>query len=276
MLQGITNNRRNSMGVVIVAALIVIIAGVGFFLIQKDLSGPRSALPPPAPNGTTTPQIKVIPPGDTSQGRTAPPYQGEPVATLTADPVALKQIPEDIYAKSKSELGDLARELAKNPRQPDLWMRVAYIKRFYNDYIGARDAYEYINRISESDPLPFYNLGLLYGYYLHEPAKAKEKLDAALLRDPENVSYRIGISDFYREVMHDNATAGKILLDGLVKVPGETDLLIALGAFYRATGDIPQAITYYEKALAKNDMAPAEKASLAKEVDRLKQQIGQP
>ena len=80
-------------------------------------------------------------------------------------------------------------------------MEVARIKHFYNDDRGAADAYEYLNIIASGDPIPFYNLGMIYAYNLKEPARALPKFQAAIKRDPQSAVYHLGLAGFYREVV---------------------------------------------------------------------------
>ena len=251
------------------AVLVAWKAGKLSLFFTPSISTPNTAnLPPIDSSGPAeNPTINVLP----LENRQVPTYQGRPVHVMEADPEVLKQIPPETHQKSKTELADLAVKLADNPRRPDDWMRVAFIKRFYHDYLGARDAYEYLNILNAGDPVPFYNLGSLYGYYLKEPAQAVPKFEEGLQLDPANVSFYTGLADFYREVMNDPPSAEKVLFRGLAKVPADANLLIALGAFYKITGDIPKAVEYYEKVLAVSTLANSERPRITAELEQLKQ-----
>lgn len=220
---------------------------------------------------SVSPQVEEAAPTSTPSPASPPPYRGAGVDVLNADPVFLKQVPKDYYEKSKRELADLAVKLAENPNQPQLWMRVASVKHFYNDDAGAADAYEYMNRIS-SDPVGYYNLALVYGYNLKQPQKAIPKFESALKYNPWNTSFYIGFANFYREVLNDLPAAEKVLLEGETKVPAEVGLYAALGSLYKAMADTTKAIVYYEKALAMRDLSRGEREALAAEIERLKNQ----
>lgn len=222
------------------------------------LAAPAPAEPPPAP---------IARPSSTAS---APPYTGAAVQTIAADPDILKQVPAETYERSKAELADFAVKLAESPRQPDDWIRVAFIKRFYGDYAGAADAYEYINLIAEGDGLPFYNLAGLYGYYLKEPALAIPKYEAAIQRDPMNPSFYHGFASFYLEVLHDAPSAERMFLQGLEKIPTDVDLIVALAALYRDAGNVPKAIAYYERALGVGTLPPANREAVEADLARLK------
>lgn len=256
---------------VIAAVLVVLAALTGVIIWQKYFRSPSDASDTPPSPIVTTPSATPPPPSASGGAplQQAPAYTGSPVQNLLADAEVLKQIPADTYEKSRRELTELAVKLASNPRSTDDWMRVAFIKRFYHDYLGARDAYEYLNRIDESNALPFYNLGGLYGYYLKEPSQAILKYEAAIARDPTNASYYTGWADFYREVAGDLAAAERVLKQGLNRVPDDANILIGLAVVAERRGDLNQAIGYYERVLAGLNSSGSQRAAIEAEIERL-------
>lgn len=265
-----TDRRR----IVIAAAIIIILIALGaaiawqqYFRSPSDAPGTLPspivtappATPPPAPSGVEGPPA-------------TPAYTGAAVQTLNPNADILKQVPADTYEKSRNELAGLAVSLAANPRDADGWMRVAFIKRFYGDYAGTRDAYEYLNVIAGGDGLSFFTLAGLYGYYLKEPGKAIPKYEAALQRDPMNPAYYSGFADFYREVMKDLPAAERVLERGLAKAPADTDLMVSYAALSEMMGKTARAIEYYEKVLARSDLGAPRRAAIIADVSRLKAQ----
>ena len=132
--------------VAVVAVFILAAAGLAAWKVWKPafisfwpkaLPQSPTILPPVATTSPVEPVGAIVSPPVSG---VTPPYQGEPVHIMEADPEVLKQIPVEIYQKSKDELADLAVKLAQNPRQPDEWMRIAFIKRCYHEDIGARVA----------------------------------------------------------------------------------------------------------------------------------------
>lgn len=268
-------SQRRRIGITVIAlAVLAILGGAVLWQVRRAGNGrtpPAAVLPPVTPPPGTPP---AKPPPSTGSGQappqSAPAYTGAPAQELHADQEFLKQVPADTYDKSRKELALLAVSLAANPRDASGWMRVAYIKRFYGDYAGARDAYEYVNVIAEGDALPFYNLAGLYGYYLKEPAKAIPKYQAALQRDPMSPDYYIGFADFYREVMQDLPAAERVLERGLAKIPNETNFMISYAALSKAMGKTARAIEYYETVLASAALGAPQRAAITAEVERLK------
>lgn len=243
---------------------------VGFAFRQRMNAPPRlsfAALPQSLqPIATTS---DALPPA-VATAAAAPPYRGAPVAVLRGDPAVIARLPAATHQQSLRDLERFAASLAENPLQPNLWMWVAHVKQLNGDYAGTRDAYEYLNVIAERDGLPFYNLAVIYGYYLKEPSRAEAKYEAALEREPLNTSYYTGFSDFYRQVRGDLERAAATLRRGLEQLPGDTNLFIALAALYREVGDRASAIRYYEAALESGGLGSGGRAAILEELERLR------
>ena len=229
------------------------------------------------PDSTAPPTSSILPPLATSSPGGSPPaldrsspYRGAPVTELKPDLKLLAGIPEATYQRSLSELGALAGRIAENPHDTESWMRVAFIKHFYSDDLGARDAYEYLNVVANDYALPFYNLANLYGYYLKDPIKAIPKYQAAIARDSLEVSYYIGFAEFYRDVLGDRDRGFEVLRAAEAKTPGNPTLWTTLAAFYKGRDNPAEAIRYYEKALSFSALGPNERAAIVVEVERLK------
>ena len=200
----------------------------------------------------------------------APAYTGLPVQALNPSADILKQVPADTYEKSRKELVEFAVLLAANPQDASGWMRVAYIKRFYGDYAGTRDAYEYLNVIAPSDALPFVNLAGLYGYYLKQPARAIPKYEAAIRLDAMNPAYYLDFANFYREVAQDLPAAERVLEQGLAKIPTDVNLMVSYAALSETVSKTARAIEFYERILARTDLEVQQRTVIRAEVDRLK------
>lgn len=189
------------------------------------------------------------------------PYRGAPVNDLAADPSVVAQAPH-LLGLAEAELDDLDAKLAEDPGQIELWKRVASIKHFFNDDLGARDAYEYVNQIAPGDALAFYNLGLIYGYNLKEPAKAEAKLARALELSPFAASFYLGFANFHRDVRGDAPRAEAILRDAYGFVPLDPSIHTALALLLREKGDSAGALEFYQKALATGDLSAGERAAI--------------
>lgn len=128
-----------------------------------------------------------------------PLYAGQPVYFLGNDPT-WQQLPTDAAAKQKQYLAQLAETLKENPNDFDGWMAVGIHKKFFNNYEGARDAWEYAKLLVPEQQVPYLNLANLYAYYLNDRAKAEANYLAAAELDLSNIygSYT-ALAGFYRD-----------------------------------------------------------------------------
>lgn len=214
---------------------------------------------------TTTPAGNNLP-----IGNSFPIYQGEAVQTLNPNAEFLKQVPPEVLEKSKIELAELSEKLQKQPNSPQDWFRVAYIKHFYGDDIGARDAYLYLIAIKPDDAISVYNVAVLFGYYLHDSKQAIAYFERVLRLDPRNESFYLGFADFYRDAEKDVTLTEKVLLTGLTSLPGNVNLMSALAGNYALMGRFDLAISYYERVLASGGLTASLQESVTTELNRLK------
>ncbi|MEK7629036.1 MAG: hypothetical protein AAB394_00750 [Patescibacteria group bacterium] len=159
---------------------------------------------------------------------------------------------DDIVEKKRGDLKVLAAVLNASPMGNagvDDWIAVGVIKKFFNDYEGVRDVWEYAGVLYPDNALSFANLGNLYAFYLHNNVKAELNFKKAIKNDPYQPSYYLGFADFYKNVYTEKkAEAPKILLDG-IKVIKDVNLVLSLATYYRDTGDKANALKYYEEIL---------------------------
>lgn len=196
-----------------------------------------------------------------------PVYRGEPVAVLIEGNLG-GGFSESYKAKLRAELGGLAKKVASGDGMFDDWMRIGVIKKIFRDFAGARDAWEYAGSVYTLNPLPFYNLGDLYGSYLKDFPRAESAFQHVIKLDSKQGGFYTALADLYRYFY----TAKKDLVvptveRGLQTLPNDANLLLYLGSYYRDdVKDTTKAIFYYEKVLAQD---PGNIA-LKSEIDRLK------
>ena len=128
-----------------------------------------------------------------------PIYKGQAISFLGDDSI-INDLPKDAVDKRRQLLADLSIKLKENPLDFEGWMTVGFIKKFFNNYEGARDALEYAKYSGVNNALPYLNLGNLYGYYLKDFKKAEGNFLAAVDRDPlESFATRYNLAGFYRD-----------------------------------------------------------------------------
>ncbi len=172
----------------------ILIGGLAILLlviIIKTFTPPRPSespfTPVGEPLGVNTPNVNV------------PPYAGEAIPIIGTDPI-ISELPEEAVGRQKGFLAELAATLAVNPIDYDGWIAVGIHKKFFNNYIGARDAWEYAKLIEPNQPKTYLNLGNLYAYYLRDLRLAEENFLAATQRDISNFSGSYHTTaNFYRD-----------------------------------------------------------------------------
>jgi tetratricopeptide (TPR) repeat protein len=157
-------------------------------------------------------------PTDTTTGH-AP--QGAPVPNLDRPIVIPASFREENAARAKEEIQKLTAALKENPANGPLWGTLGLKRQGVEDYEGAREAYEYALALSPRNGVTAENLGVLYGYYLHEPLKAEKYFRQAL--DIESLEYRyLRLHDLYKDIMKNTAKTRAILEQGLKEYPRNT------------------------------------------------------
>jgi len=155
-----------------------------------------------------------------------PLYTGDPIENIGNDPF-IKMVPAAYLEKYKKELAELNDALINNKSDVDKWLRVGVIKKFFNNYLGARDAWEYAKLINPNHSTVYYNLGGLYSHYLRDYSKAEENYLKAIMIDP-NLSYLyLGLADFYHTFVGNTAKALETVKQGLLALPNDASLLKA-------------------------------------------------
>ena len=225
--------------IIFIIPLALLIIGVGFWLLLKN---------------------KEVQIGD---------YRGEPIEEIGNDP-SIKNFPPAAVEKNQNRLKELAATLRKDPKFWNAWMEVGQLKKFFNNYKGAVDAYEYVKVNSPEDPLVYYNLANLYGAYLGDYPKAEEYYLKAVSYGPNEEYIYLGFAEFYRDfykAKYDQIE--NLLLEGLKKVPNYTNLLIQLAYYYKSVNDNQNAIKYFSQLLNAQDIGADQKQAFREEIKAL-------
>lgn len=169
--------------------------------------------PLPEINVTVTPDVGSL-----------PLYKGRAIDDIGNDPF-IQQVPPEYLQKYTVELADFKVSLARNPADADAWIRVGVLKKFFNDYLGARDAWEYAKVVNPWYSTAYYNLGDLYGWYLKDFPRAEENYLKAIEVDPTLAYLYISLAEFYNVVYKTkSAQAVEVIRRGLEVLPDDADL----------------------------------------------------
>lgn len=207
-----------------------------------DFSGLENTL-----NATTTSEGVTV--KDISEGENFFSYEGQDIADIGNDSF-ISRVPESQVEKYKAELLRLKGVLTENPTNVDGWIGVGLIKKFFNNYTGARDAWEYAKYLNNTNSLVYYNLGNLYGMFIKDYREAEENFLKAIELEKKSVDYYIGAADFYRNFYTEKKEkAGEILEKGMREVPNDISLLVYTADYYKETGNKERALELYKKVL---------------------------
>lgn len=197
---------------------------------------------------------------------TTPKYNGRPLGEIRLGKGF--EAPQELISKHTKELAVLATALNKNPLGSGGvadWIAVGVIKKFFNDYEGARDAWEYAGVLYPHNALSFANLGSLYGFYLNDKTKAEFNYGHSIQDDPYQPSYYLGLADFYSQVDTINKSkVPEVILAGLQYIQ-DPNMLLYLANFYKNDGDKANAVKYYQEVLK---VAPGQ-AGIKEEIEKL-------
>lgn len=249
-------------GAIIVLAIII----VANFIFKGDVSVPTN-------NSNNTDNSENSPVGNSNSSanvsdqnivtREVPPYSGRPINEVRFGTGF--SAPQSAITQKTKDLNVLLVALGKDPFNINDWITVGIIKKFFNDYEGARDAWEYVTILYPRDPLAFENLGNLYALYLHDNAKAEYSYKKAIENNSLEPSFYIALADFYKNFLGDNSKAIDTLLSGLEKIK-DVNLFLSIASLYRDIGDKANAVKYYQEVLKISPNQPG----IQEEIDRLK------
>jgi len=105
------------------------------------------------------------------------------------------------------------------------WVELGLLRKFIEDYAGAREAWEYASKLAPKNSISFLNLGTLYGYYLQDPLAAERNFLTSIQNDKTDPGAYIKTADFYLEVMKDKSRARAIIDRGLNANPASPELV---------------------------------------------------
>lgn len=261
---------RVNKNILIVLAIVLILAVIiiANFVFNKDIdlkTGDQSNQTSSQNNNSSSNVSENITQDNNQTGvaQEYPEYSGRPINEVRFG-VGFSA-PENVIVQKTKDLNDLKTALEKDPFNINDWIAVGITKKFFNDYEGTKDAWEYATVLYPNDPLAFENLGNLYALYIHDNQKAEYYYKNAIENNPIEPSFYIALSDFYKNFLNDNSKAINIILSG-VYIVEDINLFIKLASLYKDIGDKTNAIKYYQEVLKISPNHPG----IQEEIDRLK------
>ncbi len=214
-------------------------------------------------NATSTPN--PIP----AEKPVGPKYKGQALNYL-GSPEILAKYPKEFVEKKRAILLELAEAVNKNPIQAERWTDIGLIKKSFDNYVGSRDAWEYLNVIKPSDAMNHYNLGNLYGFYLSDFKRAEDNFQKAIQLTPTLPDFYLGLAMFYRDAYKEKyGLVDDVLLDGLKNIPSDPNIIIDLAYYYKSIGDKENAIQRFSQLLKSPLISGAQQEAFKEEVATL-------
>lgn len=186
---------------IIVYSLLILVIAIGGLLIavnnkkEDTIAENPVNVPPESLSGEETSKEKPV----IAQPPTFPPYAGQPILVFGSDSI-MSQLPPTSVENYKKDLATMAEALRKNPYSFNDWLSVGIFKKFFSNYEGARDAWEYAAILIPEQPVVRLNLANLYGYYLKDFKKAEKNYLTAIALDGHNILSSLNsLAGFYRD-----------------------------------------------------------------------------
>ena len=132
-------------------------------------------------------------------------------------------IADETKELAKSKIEEVRGNLRENADLRSSWLDLASYYKLIGDFEGAREVWEYMISKDDSDYVPCYNLGNLYGYYLKDFGKAEEYYNKAIEKNPNYIASYATFYDFYIDYEKPDLAEG-VLIQGLEANPDNPEL----------------------------------------------------
>jgi len=236
-------------------------AAAGFYVTGGEKSEPS----PAAENQNDRVVIEEI-----KSDSAIPKYSGQTLEYL-ADPAVIAKYPAQFVEGKKEQFEKALKAVAADPQNSEHWLDIGLLKNTFNNYAGARDAWEHAKLLEPGQSVIWYNLANLYGNYLGNFDAAERHFQKAIALEPDSAYLYIGLASFYRDFYTKKSDqVDDVLLAGLKQIPDDANFFLGLGFYYKSAGDPEKAIEYFEKFLKAPDTSEAQKAAIEREIAALK------
>lgn len=213
---------------------------------------------------TTTPAVTMTDPKV---------YKGQALSFL-AGLEALSKYPTEFVEAYKDRLSNAIAMIKESPNDSVYWIEIGLVKKTFDNYIGARDAWNYATVLDPKNSVIYHNLGNLYALYLKDVTKAEKNYKLSLALDPMSAQPYLTLADFYKDFYPGKANLAEgVLLEGLNMLPNDGNLILNLALYYKSTGNKWEAIEYFEKFLALPDLTGTQQAAVKTEIEALKSPV---
>ena len=261
-----TNQQKNFLALIIIILLI----GATAVYIYKDLN--KSDLKPPTQPTKDEQRSVSIETDQSNQGS----YKVEVVddvnnngKTTAKTPkmpkldlpvVNYSHIDDAAFEIAAKNIGILAEELKKNPKNELNWLNLAIFRKMLGDYQASVEILNYVAILWPNDYVPRNNLADLYQFYLKNYPLAEENWLKTIELKPDYIPAYENLYNLYIDLYKEKQTlALPILFQGLKNNPKNIDLMLYTARHYRSIGDKNESVNYYTKAVDEAKLQKNEK-----------------
>ena len=196
-------------------------------------------------------------------------YTGQAMNYL-GDPKIIAGYPKQFVDELQKRLNTAIEYIAKSPKEEVYWIELGMVKKQFDNYIGARDAWEYARLINNKNSIIYHNLGSLYALYLRDFEKAEKYYQTSVNLDRLSSQSYLALAEFYKDFYKEKSDlVDDVLLAGLGLLPHDANLVLNLAFYYKSTGDKEKAIKYLEQFLQLPETNEYQAFAIKKELEAL-------
>jgi len=236
---------KNTQYVLGSVAIIVLIGLIGWYIVE-DL---KTDSPKPSEEQMNQEQQEEVVIQEESSGTIQTPVADIPHPLLNREVMIPENFPEEAAVAVRENIETLTAQITENPNLFQSWMNLAAQYKIINDFEGAAEVWEYLNKVAPQNTLARVNLGNLYHYDLKEYAKSESAFKAALAVEEDTPQAYLGLHELYRySYKTDTANAKDILNEAMEALPENVDVVMALASYYKDLGRTSEAVGAYQEA----------------------------
>lgn len=234
----------------VVIFCVVIIIGIWYFLWGRFANMPGST-GREYNNGTTTKDTNIPP----QTSVTLPPLPPNYATFIDKAP----DMRQEFRDASKKKFAETLETIREHPDSLWAWIDLGSIKKSFNDFTGAEEAWLFATKLYPSHSAAYADLGQLYWHNIVNNQKAEAMFLKVIELDITAVATYRDLADLYRyQYVAKKDQVDNIILRGLKDNPENPDLLSYLALYYYEVDDRENAIKMYEQLVK---VAPSNKTA---------------
>jgi tetratricopeptide (TPR) repeat protein len=199
-----------------ILGLVVIVIGVASYF----LLGTRAAVPTGTPLTAELSDVQVT--GDATI-RELPQESFIPQPSLDRSvEIEASTLTPETQKVIQAKIATAVAAIKKTPNNLSLWMELGFRRKQLGDYVGAAEAWVYVNTLAKEDEISAINLGDLYMNFIKDYPKAELYYKKGLSANPKNIDTYNNLHTLYRYLYKtDTNAAANIATEALRVFPDQ-------------------------------------------------------